>query len=248
MYTNALTHGLAEVSGDRLIRNFLLGIYVKDPAYSTSQQNFQALSPRTMDQIVENYRQHLRLHSAARIGGDHSAFAANQGSQGTSNSTYRGNQIPTPKCTKLPETRQKVDEALRNPAIKDKHLYHLDHCLQYLYYIIYLRQSFLNSIKVQATKSLSIRDVLILGSGADTHICNSSMVHCYTKQRIAHPDDRVEAGAEKLPLGSYGLLQIPFDTPHGPETITPSNAPYVPSFLTNVGALDLFTAKVVVKG
>lgn len=156
MYTKALTHGLAEVSGDRLIRDFLLAIYSKDPAYSTSQENFQALSPRTMDQIVENYRQHLRLHSAARNGGDHSAFAANQGStrksnqtgshgsQGTSNSTYRGNQIPTPKCVcgrthwypdcfylnpkkqrpngwiELPETRQKVDEALRNPAIKDR--------------------------------------------------------------------------------------------------------------------------------
>lgn len=74
------------------------------------------------------------------------------------------------------------------------------------------------------------------------------MVHCYTKQCIVHPNDRVQAGAEKLPLESYGLLQIPFDTPNGPETFTLSNIAYVPSFLTNVGALDLFTAKRVVKG
>lgn len=68
-----------------------------------------------MDQIVENYRYHFRLHLAARRGDDHWAFAANQGSirklnqnqpgnshsnpqasppWGCSNSTYQGNQIP----------------------------------------------------------------------------------------------------------------------------------------------------------
>ena len=40
MYTDAMTPGLAEVTGDRPIRDFLFGIYFKDPAYSTSQQNF----------------------------------------------------------------------------------------------------------------------------------------------------------------------------------------------------------------
>ena len=38
MYTDALIHGLAEVSGDRPIRDFFLAIYSKDPAYATSQQ------------------------------------------------------------------------------------------------------------------------------------------------------------------------------------------------------------------
>ena len=47
MYTDATIHGLAEVSGDRPIRDFLLGIYSKDPAYSTSQQSFHTLSPCT---------------------------------------------------------------------------------------------------------------------------------------------------------------------------------------------------------
>ena len=51
MHTNTLTHGLAEVSGDRPMRDFLLAIYSKGPAYSTSQQNFQALSPCTMGQL-----------------------------------------------------------------------------------------------------------------------------------------------------------------------------------------------------
>ena len=109
MYIDASLHQLAEVSWDRPIRDFLLAIHSKVPAYSTSQQNFQDRNPRTMDQIIENYRQHLRLHSAAKKTGDHSAFAANQGStkksnqpgsQG-SNSTFRENQIPTPRKDSL---------------------------------------------------------------------------------------------------------------------------------------------------
>ena len=82
MFTDAMIHGLAEVSGNRLVRELLLAIYSEYTAYSTSQQNFQSLSPRTMDQIVKNYRQHLRLHPAAEKEGDHSAFAANQVKQG----------------------------------------------------------------------------------------------------------------------------------------------------------------------
>ena len=93
--------------------------------------------------------------------------------------------------------------------------------------------------------SLSIHNVLILDSGADIHVCNSSMAHFYTRQGIAHPDNRVESGAVKLPVESYGCLQVSLDTPIGPGLITLSNVAYVPTFHTNVVALDLFTAKEV---
>ena len=56
------------------VRDFLLAVYSKDPAYATSHQNSQDCNPRTMDQIVENYRHHFRLHSAAKRGDDHWAL------------------------------------------------------------------------------------------------------------------------------------------------------------------------------
>lgn len=101
------------------------------------------------------------------------------------------------------------------------------------------------SLKAQTTMSLSIHNVLILDSAADIHVCNSSMAHLYTRQRIAHPDNRVESGAVKLPVESYGCLQVSLDTPIGPGLITLSNVAYVPTVHTNVVALDLFTAKEV---
>lgn len=172
MYLDASTHKLAEVSGDHPVRDFLLAIYSKDPAYATSQQNSQEFNSRTVDQIIENYRHHVRLHEATKHEVEsHSAFATNR------------------------EWSQDQSSG----------------------------KVFSTSIKVQATKSLNIRDVLILDSRADTHLCNPSMVQRYTKQRIAHPDDRVEAGAENLPVESYGLVQISFDTPNRPETITLGN-------------------------
>ena len=79
MYTDALTHGLVVVSGDSPMRDFLPAIYSKDPAYSTSQQRFQALGPCTMNQIIENYRQHVKLHEATKHEAEsHSAFATNR--------------------------------------------------------------------------------------------------------------------------------------------------------------------------
>lgn len=248
MYTDAKIHGLAEVSGDRPIRDFLLAVYSKNPAYSTSQQNFQDLHPRTMDQIIEHYRQYLRLYSAAKKGGDHSAFAANQsftrkpnqtGSQGTSNSTYQGNQMPTPRCicgkvhlfpdcfylnpkkqrpsswTENLETRQKVDEALKDTVLKGKVQSSLAKRLA-----AEARQAeqrpqsgtnkpetpttssttsgkvFSTSLKFNDPKSLSLREAFILDTGADIHVCNSSMLHCYIKQTDAHPDDKIEAGTD----------------------------------------------------
>lgn len=263
-----------------------------------------------MDQIVENYRQYLRLHSAARKTGDHSAFATNQTKKTnqTGSSTFRGNQLPTPKCicgkihwypdcfylnpkkqrpngwTEHSETRQKIDEALKNPAIKDKVQTSLAKRLaaeqrqaeqssqankpdtsttsttstnsgtsstsgtsgkvfSAKFHSHTSGKVFSTSLKFHNPKSLSLREVFILDTGADLHVCNSSMLHCYTKQVDAHPDDRIEAGTELIPVKSYGLVKISFDTPHGSEIITLTNVAYVPDFLTNVAALDLFAAK-----
>ncbi|MCJ1264028.1 hypothetical protein MMC22_003899 [Lobaria immixta] len=176
----------AWVSGDRPIRNFLLAIYSKDPTYSTSQQRFQTLGPCTMDQIIKNYRQHVRLHEATKHEVEsHSAFATNR----------------------------KSSEDQPSGRV------------------------FSTSLKAQTTMSLSIRNFLVLDSGADIHVCNSSMAHRYTRQRVAHPDDRVESGAVMLPVESYGCLQVSLDTPIGPELITLSNVAYIPTFHTNVVAL-----------
>lgn len=44
-------------------------------------------------------------------------------------------------------------------------------------------------------------------------------------------------------MQSYGLVQISFDNFLRPKIVTLSNIAYVPDFLTNVAALEMFTAK-----
>ena len=225
MYIDVSLHKLAEVSGDCPIKDFLLTIHSKDPAYATSQQNFQALSTRTMHQIIENYWQYLRLHSVAKKGREHSAFSITKSN--SFNSTYQGNQLPVPVCicgntywfsdcyylnsTKKPsgwsensETQQKVDETLKNPAIKEKVKSSLVKRV-----LVEQKQAeqqkpetstptsstistasgkvFSTSLKGQ--NSVSLKKVLILDCDADAHICNSSMQNYYVKQSNAHLDD-----------------------------------------------------------
>lgn len=55
------------------------------------------------------------------------------------------------------------------------------------------------------------------------------MVHRYSKQRIGHSDDRVEAGAENPSMQSYGLLGVSLDFPDGPKLITFNNVSCIPT-------------------
>lgn len=106
MYIDAIIHKLAEVKGDRPIKDFLLATHSKKFAYATLQQNIQAFNPRFINQIIKDYRQYLKLHHAAKKEKEHSIFAANQGTskkssskeQSSSNLTYCGNQLSVPQC------------------------------------------------------------------------------------------------------------------------------------------------------
>lgn len=56
MYINTITHKLAEVKDDCLVKDFLLAIYFKNPAYSTLQLNIQAFNLCFIHQIIEDYQ------------------------------------------------------------------------------------------------------------------------------------------------------------------------------------------------
>ena len=288
MYVEAKASNLAEAQGNRPVTDFLMAIMERHEAYASVQLSNIDIdpTPRSMIQIIEGYRQYVRLKAVAAIGkkgGEHSAFAAgrSQSENSSSSATYRGKRQFTPTClcgvkhfypdcsyynpekrpvnwVEKPEVRQKITDSLKNSEVLERVNKALARwkaekassssstapasSTTTAPSVALAKGIFATTFKVLATKS-SIRELIILDSGADIHVCNEAMKQHYTKDREADPSDRVMAGGEEMAIESYGTLNVDVDTPTGPGFIILANVAYVSNFLTTVASMDLFKAK-----
>ena len=141
-YTEAKERNVGEATGTRPIRDFLRAIRTKEPTFADTQMMIKK-ETEDMYQVIEDFRQHIRLHQFDHPEKDesHSAFAT-----GDANSlpTFRGQSVPFKSrcicgdthwfsdCYYLvpdirskgwnpkPDQQKKVNDQLLNPQIKAK--------------------------------------------------------------------------------------------------------------------------------
>lgn len=210
---------IAEVQEDRLITEFLLAIHAKDPR----DNHATPPTPTCICGKKHWYSDCYYLNSKKRPTG----------------------------WTEVVKIRRKVNEALGDPTVNEKVKKSIAKRLAIDARTASMASTISTpstpsqaSFKTHASQSTSdLCSMLILSSGYNTHVCNASMRHLYTKNRESNPQDRIKAGENEVLIESYGSLLIKVDTPNGPETITLVNVAYVPKFLTNIAALNHFAAK-----
>ena len=139
-YTQAKKHSVAEVTGIRPVRDFLMAIRSKEPTFADTQLIMMKHKTTGIDfyEIVEEFRQYIRLQSLHQSSKDtHSAFATKSDPSGAS---FRGQKLPSKPCVcgdahwlsdcpylvpekrtkgwKDAEKQKKVDEALKDNRTK----------------------------------------------------------------------------------------------------------------------------------
>ena len=69
------------------------------------------------------------------------------------------------------------------------------------------------------------------------------MLSRFTKTRNPHPDDRLRAGTQIVPIQCWGTIEITIRTPTGLQSMTLLDVAYVPDFMTNIVSQDKLYTK-----
>ena len=69
------------------------------------------------------------------------------------------------------------------------------------------------------------------------------MLPRFTKTRDRHPDDRLTADTQTIPIEYWGTIEITIQTPTGPQPMILLNVAYVPKFMTNIVSQDILYTK-----
>lgn len=147
-----------------------------------------------------------------------------------------------------PNIRKKVNKALEDPDIKARVQRSLDRKAKYDKKTdkkddskkkdskddggTVLATSLFSSMSTVEAGSLT--SLIILDSGADVHVCNSTNAEFFRKTRDRHPEDFINAGTQRLPVECWGTLLTYFDTPTGKEKILLTETAMVSDFITTV--------------
>ena len=98
-YTNGKEYGIAETTGSRPIRDFLMAARTKEPTFADAHLVMIRLqdSKYNFYTLVEDFRQHIRLQHIHQPSNNstHSAFATDAKSN---NSSFRGKEAPPKPC------------------------------------------------------------------------------------------------------------------------------------------------------
>lgn len=89
----------------------------------------------------------------------------------------------------------------------------------------------------------SLRTSWILDHGSNTHLCNNTMKHRFTKDRDGCGETLI-AGTQILRIEAYGSIDISFKGPNNDtETITLRNVSYISNFMTNIVSGSILASK-----
>lgn len=88
-----------------------------------------------------------------------------------------------------------------------------------------------------------LKDYLILDCGSDTHLCNASSAHLYTKTRDAAPDEYLGTAGGKAKIESYGYMWTAREDDEGIQELKVDNVVYVPDSLTSLISLSVLEEK-----
>lgn len=97
----AKEYGIGELSGNRSIRDFLFAVRKTHPVYADFQLIMTASSSNVMDvfDIIENFRQLIRLEQAIERRSSHSPFRAEEASkEENKKASFRGKAIEPSEC------------------------------------------------------------------------------------------------------------------------------------------------------
>lgn len=96
---------------------------------------------------------------------------------------------------------------------------------------------------VFSTEFYTLNSTWILDGGSNCHVCNSTMLSRFTRQRQAQHGEFLIAGNTYLPIEYYGTITITIETPSGSGIITLLNVAYVADFMTNIVSQDILRSK-----
>jgi hypothetical protein len=89
--------------------------------------------------------------------------------------------------------------------------------------------------------SYELKNMWILDSGANAHVCNDHTRFKY--KRTAREDENLVAGKTVYQIEAFGSVEITIQSPIGPKSVTLLDVALTPGFFTNTASLHRFTSK-----
>ena len=157
-----------------------------------------------------------------------------------------------------PAKRKKVDDALKNPTIKERVDIRLKKAADWAAskgkkpqtqtqsqtppttsersaHTTFYRTTFCVDHTALATDTQGIEVQLIHDAGSNVHVCNKYSAHLYTKVREAAKDDYLNSGNGPVKIESWGMMHTAFQSESdGLIPITLQNVAFIGSFTTSL--------------
>lgn len=273
VYTEAQNLSLPDVQKERPLYDFLNALRPVDTAFvagreATLEERIRRKEdlPTILD-MLENYRNHVRISKASSTkGSSHAAFATFQGNSENDEKKKKstkcvcGEEHLFKECPYLIESlrasswtpdseiQQKINEKLEKiPKLKAAAEKAQKQAKE--------QQKSKNKKEEKSTEkpatamgafavesfSYKLKNCWTLDSGTDTHVCNDRTRFKF--ERMATEEDVLIAGKTTYAIEAFGRVEITVKTPTGPALIELLNVALAPGFMTNLVCLRRFTDK-----
>src|SRR5579862_4653577 len=267
-----MEYQIPEIAKSRPIYDFLQA--VKDVApdftgyWKVRIQSSEQLGERIPDvyQLLEHFRNHIRIENAENAQMTHGAFGASfQGQQLDKKEDEKKEKEYKPcLCGKKHrfKTCWYLIEILRpaewkpDPEIEKQIKEKLEKSSKLRDIIERIRKqvtskkeegksqkpaTFMTSVFNSESSAYMLCKSVILDSGATIHVCNNR--ERFQSLRPVGKEEFIYAGNTTIPIEGFGNAIITINTPEGQKEIELADAAYVPSFHTTVASLKKFVVK-----